>query len=415
MTTATLPTIERRLCESIAARGETMLTQLAGHVAIPTGMDHGPGLDQYRALLVERLVALGAEIHEEPGDPQPSWLSPKGAAGQREPASVIAPIIVARHLAARSTPRVLMAGHMDTVHDPNGTFRELTIAPDGRHATGPGVVDMKGGILVAITALEALAEAGIELNWTFVLNNDEETGSFQSERVLRAEAKRHDLGLAFEPALPGGALAIERMGSGQFKIEVFGRAAHVGREFTRGFSAVYALSEIINRLAAMSKPDQGMIVNIGPLQGGVATNIVPDYAACWGNVRFADHVSARTLAQAIDAIASPPGSDLVVPRVILHRHWNRPAKPKTPQVERFAHSLQALAAELGQSMPFTSTGGVCDGNILQDAGLPTLDTLGVRGGNLHRTDEFIELPSLVERCQLLALLLLRIADGRITV
>jgi glutamate carboxypeptidase len=415
MTTATLQSLERRLCDAIAARGETMLTQLAGHVAIPTGMDHGPGLDQYRALLVERLIALGATIHEEPGDPQPNWLGPPAATGKGELTGVIAPIVVARHVAARSTPRVLMAGHMDTVHDPNGTFRELTIAPDGRHATGPGVVDMKGGILVAVTALEALAEAGVALNWTLVLNNDEETGSFQSERVLRSEAKRHDLGLAFEPALPGGALAIERMGSGQFKIEVFGRAAHVGREFTRGVSAVYALSEIINKLAAMSKPDQGMIVNVGPVQGGVATNIVPEYAACWGNVRFADPVCARTLAQAIDALASPPGSDLVVPRVILHRHWNRPAKPKTPQVERFAHSVQALAAELGQSMPFASTGGVCDGNILQDVGLPTLDTLGVRGGNLHRTDEFIELPSLVERCQLLALLLLRISDGRITV
>src|SRR5690606_3909213 len=104
-------------------------------------------------------------------------------------------------------------------------------------ARGPGAADMKGGVLIALCALEALDAAGVDLNWTVLLNSDEETGSFQSARVLREAAKQHDIGICVEPALPGGALAIERMGSGQFMIEVHGRSAHVGREFTKGVSA----------------------------------------------------------------------------------------------------------------------------------------------------------------------------------
>ncbi|MCH7799475.1 MAG: M20/M25/M40 family metallo-hydrolase, partial [Planctomycetes bacterium] len=113
---------------------------------------------------------------------------------------------------------------------------------------------------------------------------------------------------------------------------------------------------------------------------------------------------------AIDALATGDGDAL--PRIEVHRHWNRPAKPATDPVRRLAGAARATAEDLGDTLPFSSTGGVCDGNILQANGLPTLDTLGVRGGNLHRTDEFVEVASLVQRCSLLAVLLLRISTGQ---
>jgi glutamate carboxypeptidase len=416
----TLSASEQAVCSVIAAKREALLTQLAGHVAIPTGLHHAPGLDQYRAMLVERLEAIGAVIERIEGDAQPIWLSPPdpgdtpGGAAAEAAQVPGATVVAARKRTVRPTPRVLLVGHIDTVHDPHGPFQQLTIQPDRRTAIGPGAVDMKGGILIALAALEALHELGVGLHWTFVLNSDEETGSFQSERILRAEARRHDVGLVFEPALPGGALAIERMGSGQFMIEVYGRAAHVGRDFATGISAVSALGEIIVKLSALARPDQGMIVNVGPLRGGAATNIVADHAACWGNVRFSDPQRGRALADAIDALATKERPGTALPRVVVHRHWNRPAKPTTPAVERLALAARTVAEDLGQTLPFTSTGGVCDGNNLQDAGLPTIDTLGLRGGNLHRLDEFIELPSIVERCQLIAVLLMRIAAGAVT-
>jgi glutamate carboxypeptidase len=268
---------------------------------------------------------------------------------------------------------------------------------------------MKGGILIAVAALEALHEAGVELNWTFLLNSDEETGSFASMAALRAAAEGHDVGIALEPAMPGGALVVERMGSGQFMIEVFGRSAHVGRDFEKGVSAVSRLAEIITRLSSASDPSRGRIVNVGPLRGGNVTNAVPDHAACWGNLRFADSEAADELASMIDALAT---RDDALPRVVVHRSWNRPPKPLIPPVQQLVDRVKQAAADLGQPLALASTGGVCDGNILQDAGLPTIDTLGVRGGNLHRVDEFMEVASLVERCQLLSIVLARFVQAQ---
>lgn len=403
-TKGSLSDVEQRCCEVIAAREAELLADLAAHVSIPTGRDHRPGLDAYRALLEARLKKLGAVVEHLPADPRPDWLRQPGqpAFDQADPA----PIVLARHeVGAAGGARLLCVGHLDTVHPPEGAFRELSPLPDGLHVTGPGAVDMKGGVLVLLTALETLHACGVRRNWTVLLNSDEETGSFQSESALRAAARGHDYGLVVEPALAGGALAIERMGSGQFSIEVFGRSAHVGRAFTEGVSAVMRLGEVLTLLATMARPEAGVIVNVGPLQGGTATNVVPEYAACWGNVRYADAEAGEALGRMIDALAT---SGAALPRVVVHRHWNRPAKPCTEATRALAEQARRAAEDLGQSLPFASTGGVCDGNILQDAGLPVIDTLGVRGGNLHRTDEFVEIASLVERSQLLAVLMCRL-------
>ena len=392
---------EERLRDSIAARGEALLEDLRSWVAIPSGQGHAPGLVRQRTLLVERLRALGAQVTLAPGEARPAWLGTGAARGEPPPT-----VVATRE---GSGPRVLIVGHLDTVHDPDGTFRALTVHDDGL-ATGPGAVDMKGGLVVVVAALEALAEAGVDLAWTVVLNSDEETGSFCSEKTLRDQAHRHDLGVVVEPALPGGALAIERMGSGQFMIEVFGRSAHAGRDFAAGVSAVVELARVIEALHALADPGGGMIVNVGPLAGGAATNIVPGHAAAWGNVRYVDTERGERLAEALDTLATPVDA---MPRVVVHRHWNRPAKPRIEAVDSYAEAARRAAEDLGQTLPFAATGGVCDGNLLQAEGLPTLDTLGVRGGNLHRSDEFVEVASLVERAGLLAVLLGRVAAGRV--
>ena len=397
--------LESRVRDLAAARHDDLYAQLAEHVAIPTGHGYAPGLDEYRTMLAARLTALGARIDMVQGQPRPAWLDPPGAPRR----VLVPPTLVARCPGEPGGRRVLIVGHLDTVHDPDGPFKKLTRAPDGQTTVGPGAVDMKGGIVVALNALDVLAEAGACTSWTFMLTSDEETGSFHSDAALVAEARRHDVGIVLEPALPGGALALQRSGSGQFKIEVFGRSAHAGREFTRGISAVVALADVIGRLAGLAVPADGVIVNVGPLQGGRVTNTVPDHAACWGNVRYPDEARGTQLAAAIDALAT--GDSDALPRVEVYRQWNRPAKPATLPMRRLADVARATAEDLGDTLPFSSTGGVCDGNILQAAGLPTLDTLGVRGGNLHRTDEFVEIASLVQRCSLLAVLLLRIGAG----
>lgn len=399
-----LSALEQRVCDSIRARDNGMRADLHAHVAIRTGYNFTEGLDEYREAVTYRLKHLGADIRMEPGVARPDWVAPESF-GQDIP-----PVAVCQRTLDHPGPRVLLASHLDTVFDPDGEFLEMHNAPDGKTAVGPGVVDMKGGILVALVALEALEEAGVKGAWSYLFNSDEELGTFMSEHVLRAEAIKHDIGIATEPALPGGELAIDRRGSGQFFIEAFGKSAHAGRAFAEGVSAVYALARTLAQIEELSDIDKGLTLNVGPIKGGIATNVVPEYAAAWGNIRYPDKESADQVAKALEALETQ-GEDL--PRIRIDKVFNRPAKPMTPVVEKFGLAAREVAEQLGQKLPFARTGGVCDGNILQDAGLPTIDTLGVRGGGLHTTNEWIELPSLVERAQLLAILLMRIWEGRV--
>ncbi|MFI4883237.1 MAG: M20/M25/M40 family metallo-hydrolase, partial [Phycisphaerales bacterium JB064] len=370
----------------------------------PTGPGGGDGIKATRAIFTERMKKLGAEVACIEGQQRPDWLR-GGAADGIPPTAVLGRI-------RPGMKKVLIAGHLDTVHPADGPFRELTIAPDGKTAVGPGCVDMKGGLVIAACALECLEEAGVPASWTFLLNADEETGSYHSEAALREQARLHDFGLALEPALPGGELAVERMGSGQFMIETFGRSAHVGRDFRGGVSAVTALARAMVAIGNMADPtrDDSYIMSIGPIQGGSATNAVPDHAAAWANARYPDEATAQRMGEALDALAtSNTTCEGDHAAVVVRRSFNRPAKPLIPKTEALALQARSVAEALGQKLPFASTGGVCDGNILQDAGLPTIDTLGVRGGGLHTPTEWIELPSLVERCQLLAVLISRLS------
>jgi glutamate carboxypeptidase len=421
-----LSDVEAALCRQIEGRRAALLDDLRLHVGIPTGANHKAGLDETRERLASRLRSLGASVELIPGTPRPDWLYGVTPGGHLPPTAVCrrdghpraherngttngAPPVSREGSGSDDKPRVLIAGHLDTVHDPAGTFRSLSIAPDGKTGVGPGCVDMKGGLVIAVAAIEAIEEAGITVPWTVLLNSDEETGSYCSEAALRAEAARNDLGLALEPAMPKGELAVERGGSGQFMIEVGGRSAHVGRDFDSGISAVTKLAECIGRVGALPDPGRGIVANIGPIEGGTATNVVPDRARAWGNVRFGGQASAEALEAAVVSMAT---TEDALPRVTVRTSFNRPAKPLTPAVESLALEARRAAEDLGQRLPFGKTGGVCDGNILQDAGLPTIDTLGVRGGGLHTPQEWIEIASLVERCQLLAVLILRLGGAK---
>jgi len=393
--------VEREVCAWIEGRRDRLLDDLRLHVGLPTGFNNTKALDETRDRFTSRLADLGAQTELLPGDPKPAWLLGKQIDDRIPPTAVCR-----RNLGTGK--RILIAGHLDTVHDPAGNFRELTIAPDNKTATGPGCVDMKGGLVIAACALEALHACNVEADWTFLLNSDEETGSYHSNRHIEEESKKHDWGLALEPALPGGELAVERGGSGQFMIECRGKAAHVGRDFGSGVSAVYALGGCLVGCSGFSDVARGLAVNVGPIEGGAATNAVPDRAVGWGNVRYRDAAGADELWEKLGSLATDRDA---MPRVVVERSFNRPAKPMTSGTERLALAARRVAEDLGQVLPFASTGGVCDGNIMQHAGLPTIDTLGVRGGNLHRPDEWIELASLVERCQLLAVLIARLSRG----
>lgn len=398
---------EQRVCDLIRKRESALLEDLRLHVGLPTGGGNVDALSETRERFATRAAALGAGTALAVCTPRPAWLYGE-TAGKAVP-----PTLVCDRECILERREILIAGHLDTVHDPRGGFRELTISSDGRTATGPGCVDMKGGLVVAMAALEALHEVEHALAWTLVLNSDEETGSYGSAKTIREVAtrvaKRGGLGIALEPAAAEGGLVVERAGSAQFMIEVRGRASHVGRDFASGVSAVTELAALVLAITKMGRPENGLIVNIGPLQGNEATNVVPDLARAWGNVRFttpADAEAFETRLKGLEGVRDSGAS------VTARMNIGRPAKPLTPEVEGFARMCVDAAGDLGQPLPLAKTGGVCDGNLMQAAGLPTLDTLGVRGGRLHTPQEWIDLSSLVERCQLLAVVLMRASVDR---
>lgn len=393
---------EFQVSNLIAGRAPSLLEDLRTFVDIPTGPGAAgaDGLLETRSRLTARLDALGASTLLIPGDSRPPWLDEHE---HKRPVPETA-------LSRRRKPGlrgILLCGHLDTVHHCDSPFRRLTLSSDGKTATGPGCVDMKGGLVIAVTALEVLEEAGVPVSWSFLLNSDEETGSYHSASAITNAAKAHDFGLALEPAMADGGLVIERAGSGQFMIQATGRAAHVGRDFAGGISAVNALAECILKVSRIPDASKGIIANIGPIEGGVAANVVPDRARAWGNVRFPINQEGTRLESVLLGLAT---AGPTLPKIDVHTSFNRPAKPQTDGTRFLADLARSAAMDLGQRLPFGKTSGVCDGNNMQAAGLACIDTLGVRGGGLHTPQEWIELPSLVERCQLLAILMMRLGS-----
>ncbi|WP_262694588.1 hydrolase [Kordiimonas aquimaris] len=307
--------------------------------------------------------------------------------------------------------RVLMTGHFDTVFATDHPFQE-PVWQDENTINGPGVADMKGGILVmleALKAFEASPNAG-SVGWEVILSPDEETGSLESRNVLTERAKAADIGLTYEPALADGTLAGARKGSGNYSMVVKGKAAHAGREFFEGRNAVVLLSEIIAALAALTNGKPGLTVNPAVVTGGVAPNVVPDTAVCRFNVRLEEPEDAGWFEAQLDKIVADFNTRDGF-SVALHGGINRPPKAISPANQKLMDAIAACGAELGLNVSYVATGGCCEGNNLAAAGLPNVDTLGVRGGLIHSANEFVMVDSFTERAKLSALILLAFAAG----
>lgn len=309
--------------------------------------------------------------------------------------------------------RVLLVGHLDTVFGPDDPFQDVRELDDERW-NGPGVADMKGGILVMTLALAALEETSWAeaIGWDVLLNGDEEIGSPASAPLLPDFARRARLGLVFEPALDPHRLAGARKGSANIHYRITGRAAHAGREFAKGRNALVAAADLALRLDALNGQRTEVTVNPAVLHAGGAMNRVPATAVLRVNIRVPD-ADARAwveekLAEIEQMVAARDG-------ITIRRlgGFHRPPKPLAPPLENLFAAVRRAGRVLGMDLAFVPTGGCCDGNNLWAAGLPNVDTLGVVGGAIHSDDEWIHLPSLAERAKLTLLILAGFAAGLI--
>ncbi|CEG57125.1 hydrolase [Legionella fallonii] len=307
--------------------------------------------------------------------------------------------------------RILLSGHMDTVYAANNPFQKLTYINDN-HINGPGVADMKGGLIVMLHALSAFEQSNYseELGWDVLINSEEEIGSPASSALFNELAPNYQVALVYEPAMtPAGTLAKNRRGSGKLTLIATGKSAHVGRAFDEGRNAICYLAEAITEIHALNGQCEGITINVGKISGGEALNVVPDRAVAQLDVRIALPEHEFWVREQLDKIINKlKRADYTLS---IHGGFGRPVKRVCSGTERLFNRIHHLGKELGLNIDWKDSGGCCDGNNLAQHGLAVLDTLGVRGGNIHSPEEYILLDSLSERAALSALLLVDLAQG----
>jgi len=369
-----LTSTEQSTVERAAA--QPMLDHVLAWAAVNSGSRNLGGLERVADLLTDAFSALPGALRLEQAE-KVETVDGSGRAIKIEHG---------RHLHLTVRPmapvQLLFTGHMDTVFAVDHAFQETRWLEEGV-LNGPGVADMKGGIAVMLAALKAVERSPLadRIGYEVVINSDEEVGSLSSAPLLARSAAGKRAALTYEPAaLPDGTLAGARPGSGNFSIVVHGRSAHAGRNPEDGRNALLAAADLALRFDRLKR--DGLTVNPSRIEGGSPSNVVPDLAVLRVNLRpRTPEIKAETK-RAIDAMA-----------------------------EALFNLVKQAGADLGQSIAWQPSGGVCDGNNIAACGVPVVDTMGVRGGKIHSAEEYLIVDSLAERAALSALTILRLAEG----
>lgn len=396
---------ERAVLDWIESRAEHMIETVKDWASINSGSRNPEGLERMRGKLVEAFSELDGEISEVPLTPSTVVL-PDGQVIEQD----YTPAFHCR-LRPQAPIRIVMTGHHDTVFPAESHFQTCTYW-DEDTLNGPGVADMKGGILVMLHALLGLERSPWkdEIGVDILISPDEEIGSLGSGPVLADLATGADIGMTYEPALADGSLAGARKGSGNWSLKLTGKAAHAGREHHLGRNAIVAACQFGLALDELNGRREGVTFNVAKIDGGGAPNVVPDNAVVRFNIRVAEEndriwVEAE-LERLLDEIRIRDGISAE-----LHGGFTRPPKPMSPANAKMFEWTKAAGGALGLDIRWQDTGGVCEGNNLWAAGCPNVDTLGVRGADIHSDREIVKVSSFTERAKLSAVMLMKFAQG----
>lgn len=383
------------LRELVARRYDDFVGALEEMVNVDCGSYTPEGVNQIADLCQARFDSHGWSVERVRHHP---------AGGERQ----LGDLLIGR-LEGAGGPRVLMIGHMDTVFDV-GTAADRPFRIEGARAFGPGVSDMKAGLLAGFVAVEILREVGFDRfgRITYVCDPDEEIGSPFSRVYIQELAKEADAALVLEGARENGDIVSARKGVSDYVLEVIGRAAHAGIEPERGRSAILEAAHKVVALQALNGRWPGVTVNVGVVAGGTRTNVVPERCTIEVDLRSPEE---ETL-QAAEAEIARIAREHTVPDVAVRMTvagWHRPME-KREGGARLADLAIRLADELGFELRDAATGGASDANTTSAAGVPTLDGLGPVGGDDHGPKEWIDLTSVVPRISLLAGLVSRLGS-----
>lgn len=400
-------TDEQQILRWLDQHDKQQLIELQQHVNLNTGTLNKTGIDAYRTLLAEELGALGFDLETISAEPF-DVLSCEHKQLQ------FASHLLATRKGAKGQ-RLLLSGHMDTVFSAEDSFQTLTIGTDGT-LSGPGVADMKGGIVAMLQALRALHALGLldGTQLTVFLNSDEEFGSLSSRSALETLAPKHDLGLVFESSYEQ-LMTNERKGLGQARLKITGRESHAGGAHEAGVSANLEIAHKVIAIEALTDYDKGNTVNTGTLKGGEKRNTVPGCAEAYIDLRYPSPEAGPALEQALKNIAAERSTSHPsypeLPKIELWTALHRPVKAKHEKVDHLLDEIDAIATSLGDPIQGRrKSGGGTDGSILQAVGLPSVDSIGVDGSGAHSQREQSSVQSLQARTRLIALLIHRLSQ-----
>jgi glutamate carboxypeptidase len=383
----------QKLREIVEGRYAEFLGSLEQMVNVDCGSYSPDGVNEIADVCEARFRAAGWEVERRPHEP---------AAGEVQLGD-----LVVGTLRGSGVSRVLLIGHMDTVFD-EGTVAERPFTIDGQVATGPGVSDMKGGLLTGFFAVEVLQALGFDGfgDITYVCNPDEEIGSPFSGPIIKELAPEHDAAFVLEGGRENGDIVSARKGVTDYTITIRGRAAHSGVEPEKGRSALLEAAHKIIALQGLNGRWPGVTVNVGVARGGTRSNVVPERCELHVDLRSPELITLEQAEREIESICD----EHVVADVVTEgvgRGWHRPME-KTEGSQRLVDIAVKTAAELGFDLKDAATGGASDANTTSAAGTPTIDGLGPVGGDDHAPAEWVDLSSVVPRVSLLAGLISRL-------
>ena len=306
----------------------------------------------------------------------------------------------------------LFLGHMDTVF-PQGTALQRPFSIRDGRAYGPGVCDMKGGLVTMLHAAEAVEKAGFadDLSICMAFNSDEEIGSRASRPWFESLAAKSRRVLVFEPCRSTGQRVLQRKGVADFEVLCHGRAAHAGVEPEKGANAVLELARQVLAVTGFARPEAGTTVSVTTIAGGTAGNVIPDFAQAGFDVRIAGLEEARRIEACFQNLSASGQADGV--RVEVRGEINRMPMVPSEATWRLWEQIARIGEGRGLEMKLISTGGGSDGNFTAAMGVPTVDAMGPRGGRAHSADEYLELDSVVPNTQMICEILKAAAENRL--
>ncbi|MFC4411472.1 M20 family metallopeptidase [Chungangia koreensis] len=321
------------------------------------------------------------------------------------PAEVVKETLYGNHLRfeyGEGDRQILLLTHFDTVWDAG----ELTVKEDGNRIYGPGILDMKSGLVQAIWAIKSFHDLGINLNKRIVMlcTSDEEIGSPSSKKLIEQEALNSDAAFVMEPPVTSsGALKTGRKGTSKYTIEVNGRASHAGNHHKKGISAIREIAKQILYVESLTDYDKGTTVNVGAIKGGGKLNVVPDKATIGIDIRAKTVEEQKRIHQLIMGLK--PQTEGIVLNV--KGGINRPPMERGKATFKLFKLAQEAAAGLGVHLVEAAVGGASDGNLTAHLGIPTLDGLGAMGSGIHERSEHIVVDEIPNRTAILSMLLLK--------